>query len=232
MSDYAVPPPPLASLAIVGSEDRFPVRRVYCVGRNYAAHVREMNPDADLRDPPFFFLKPAAPVVETGSTVPYPPGTEDLHHEVELVAAIGTGGADIPEPEALDHVAFYGVGIDLTRRDLQGVAKSKGWPWEMGKAFDHSAPVGPLTPAAEAGHGAREISLRVGGETRQRARTDQMIWSVPEIVATLSQQYRLVPGDLILTGTPEGVGPVRPGAVLQAQAGGLAPLTVAIGERA
>jgi fumarylpyruvate hydrolase len=229
---YAVPPPPVASLAIAGSGARFPVRRVYCVGRNYAAHVREMNGGTDPRDPPFFFLKPADAVVETGGTVPYPPGTESLHHEVELVAAIGTGGASIPAAEALGHVGFYGVGIDLTRRDLQTIAKGKGWPWEMGKAFDHSAPIGPLTPAAQAGHHTREISLTVDGRPRQTSTTDHMIWSVAEIVARLSEQYRLVAGDIILTGTPEGVGPVGPGAVLEAQAAGLAPLTVTIGGRA
>lgn len=231
MSDYALPPPPRPSLAIVGTRARLPVRRIYCVGRNYERHVLEMNPEADLRTPPFFFQKPADAVVETGGTVPYPPMTDDLHHEVELVAAIGTGGADIPEGEALQHVAFYGVGIDLTRRDLQAQAKRNAWPWEMAKAFDHSAPLGPLTPAGVAGHEVREIALAVNGETRQRATTDHMTWSVAEVVARLSAQYRLEPGDLILTGTPEGVGPVPPGAVLEASADGLAPLTVAIGRR-
>ncbi len=232
MTDYAVAPPPVTSLAIAGSQARFPVRRVYCVGRNYAAHVREMNEGADPRDPPFFFQKPADAVVETGGTAAYPPLTDDLHHEVELVAAIGIGGADIPEAKALDHVAFYGVGIDLTRRDLQFRAREKGWPWEMGKSFDQSAPVGPLTPAAQAGHGPRGITLTVDGALRQSSTTDHMIWSLAEIVAKLSEQYRLEPGDLILTGTPAGVGAVRPGAVLEAKADGLAPLTVTIGERA
>ena len=230
MSRFVIAPPPLVSLAVVGTTERFPIRRVYCVGRNYLAHVREMNEGADERDPPFFFQKPADAVVETGETVPYPPGTESLHFEVELVAAIGRDGADIAEADALDHVWGYAVGIDMTRRDLQFLAREKSWPWEMGKSFDHSAPIGPLTPAAEAGHGVRTLSLTLNGETRQHSTTAHMTWSVPEIVAKLSQQYRLVAGDLIMTGTPEGVGAVRPGARLEATCTGLAPLTVEIVE--
>lgn len=232
MSAFAITPPPQASLSIAGTAARFPVRRVYCVGRNYEKHVLEMNEGADLRDPPFFFQKPADAVVGTGTTVPYPPMTEDLQHEVELVACIGTGGADIPQARALDHVAFYGVGIDLTRRDLQFRAREKSWPWEMGKAFDASAPVGPLTPSETAGHGVRAIGLTVNGARRQHSDTAHMTWSVAEIVAQLSQQYRLEPGDIILTGTPEGVGAVVPGDVLEAQADGLAPLSITIGARA
>lgn len=230
MSRFVIDPPPLVSLAVVGSAERFPVRRVYCVGRNYLAHVREMNEGADERDPPFFFQKPTDAVVETGEAVPYPPGTESLHFEVELVAAIGRGGADIAEAEALGHVWGYAVGIDLTRRDLQFLAREKSWPWEMGKAFDHSAPIGPLTPAAEAGHGVRAIALDVNGETRQQSTTTHMTWSVAEIISKLSQQYRLVAGDIIMTGTPEGVGAVRPGARLHATATGLVPLTVEVVE--
>ncbi len=231
MTGYTIPPPPQASLAIAGSDQRFPVRRVYCVGRNYSRHVMEMNEGADPRDPPFFFQKPADAVVGDGATVPYPPLTDDLQHEVELVACIGTGGADIPVDRALDHVAFYGVGIDLTRRDLQFRAREKSWPWEMGKSFDHSAPIGPLTPADTAGHGVRGISLSVNGAVRQQSDTAHMTWSVAEIVAELSRQYRLEPGDIILTGTPEGVGALVPGDVVEARADGLAPLTLTIGDR-
>ena len=226
MIRYAIDPPPVVSLAIANTSTRFPVRRVYCVGRNYRAHVLEMNPEADQRDPPFFFQKPPDAIVETGETVPYPSATADLHHEVELVVAIGLAGARISEDAALGHVWGYGVGIDLTRRDLQGIAKQKGWPWEMGKAFDHGAPMGALSPVGEVGHGAREIALRINGADRQRASTAQMTWSVPEIIARLSEHYRLFPGDLIMTGTPEGVGAVEIGDMLEAEASGLAPLRV------
>jgi fumarylpyruvate hydrolase len=227
MSAYVIDPPALTSLAVTGQSARFPVRRIYCVGRNYLAHVREMN--GDERDPPFFFQKPADAIVPHGGTVPYPLGTEDLHHEVELVVAIGTGGDRIAEAAALEHVWGYAVGIDLTRRDLQAIAKEKRWPWEMGKAFDHGAPIGDLTPAAEAGHGVRDISLEVDGAVRQHSTTEHMIWSVPEIVAKLSLHYHLMPGDLIMTGTPEGVAAVGPGARLSARCTGLAPLDVTIG---
>ena len=226
---YVLPPPPVVSLAVTGSDARVPVRRIYCVGRNYEKHVLEMNEGADLRDPPFFFQKPRDAVVEDGATIPFPVGTANLHHEVELVAAIGTGGAGIPLAEALDHVSHYGVGIDLTRRDLQTVAREHSWPWEMGKGFDQSAPIGPLTPAAACGHGPRNIAIRVDGAVRQDSTTAAMTWSVAEIVSKLSEQYRLEPGDLILTGTPEGVGPLTPGAVLEAEAEGLAPLRVTMG---
>lgn len=232
MSDYVITPPAQASLAISGTQSRFPVRRVYCVGRNYEKHVLEMNEGADLRDPPFFFQKPADAIVEDGATVPFPPMTDDLQHEVELVACIGTGGANIPVADALDHVAFYAVGIDLTRRDLQFRAREKSWPWEMGKSFDHSAPIGPLTPVSEAGHGVRGISLTVNGVERQNSDTAHMTWSVAEVISRLSEQYRLEPCDIILTGTPEGVGVLRPGDVVVARADGLSTLTVTIGESA
>jgi fumarylpyruvate hydrolase len=230
MSAFVIDPPATVSLAITGQSARFPVRRIYCVGRNYLAHVREMN--GDERDPPFFFQKPADSIVPDGGTVPYPLGTSDLHHEVELVVAVGRGGDRIAESDALDHVWGYAVGIDLTRRDLQAVAKDKRWPWEMGKAFDHGAPIGDLTPAAQAGHAVREIVLEVDGAVRQRSTTDHMIWSVPEIIAKLSEHYRLMPGDLIMTGTPEGVAAVGTGASLTARCTGLAPLTVTIAEPA
>jgi len=218
------------SLAIIGRDDRFAVRRIYCVGRNYAAHVREMNEGADPRDPPFFFQKPTDALVETGATVPYPPMTDDLQFEVELVAAITTGGRDIAVETALDHVGFYAIGIDLTRRDLQFRAREKGWPWEMGKSFDRSAPIGPLSAAGDVGHDTRAITLSVDGDMRQNSKTDHMIWSVAEIVANLSRQYRLMPGDLIMTGTPEGVGALRVGQRIEARADGLTPLSITIGD--
>ena len=226
---HVLPPPPVVSLAVTGTDARFPVRRIYCVGRNYEKHVIEMNEGADLRDPPFFFQKPRDAVVEDGATIPFPVATDNLHHEVELVAAIGTGGAHIAVADALAHVSHYGVGIDLTRRDRQTEAKDHSWPWEMGKAFDHSAPIGPLTPAAEAGHDPRDLSIRVDGTVRQHSSTAAMTWSVAEIVSKLSEHYRLEPGDIILTGTPEGVGRIGPGAVLEARADGLAPLRVTMG---
>lgn len=218
------------SLAIAGSDERFSPRRIYCVGRNYAAHVREMNEGADPRDPPFFFQKPTDALVETGATVPYPPMTNDLQYEVELVAAIIGGGRNISVETALSHVGFYGIGIDLTRRDLQFRAREKGWPWEMGKSFDHSAPMGPLSEVAAVGHDTRLITLSVDGEVRQKSTTARMIWSVAEIVANLSCQYKLQPGDLIMTGTPEGVGAVRPGQRIDAHAEGLSPLSITIGD--
>jgi len=228
MSAFVVPAPEIASLPVVGSDARFPVRRIYCVGRNYLAHVREMKEGADERDPPFFFQKPRDALVPDGAEIPYPPLTKNLHHEVELVVAIGTGGANIPVARALDHVFGYGVGVDLTRRDLQTIAKDKGWPWEMGKAFDASAPMAALTPAAQAGHDARAIMLGVNGAARQRSTTAHMTWSVAEIVANLSTHYRLEAGDVILTGTPEGVGPLVPGDRVEAEVEGLAPLSFTI----
>ena len=228
MSAFVVPAPEIASLPVVGSDARFPVRRIYCVGRNYLAHVREMKEGADERDPPFFFQKPRDAIVPDGAEIPYPPLTKNLHHEVELVVGVGTGGANIPVARALEHVFGYGVGVDLTRRDLQTIAKDKGWPWEMGKAFDASAPLAALTPAAQAGHDVRTITLRVSGAIRQRSTTAHMTWSVAEIISNLSTHYRLEPGDVILTGTPEGVGPLLPGDRVEAEVEGLAPLSFII----
>lgn len=230
MSGFVITPPPRAALPVVGSDDLFPVRRIYCVGRNYLAHVREMKECADERDPPFFFQKPADAIVHDGEAAPYPPGTANLHHEVELVVAIAKGGANIPLEAAHEHVYGYGVGIDLTRRDLQTVAKDKGWPWEMGKSFDCSAPISALTPASATGHGDRRIMLMVNGKTRQDSTTAHMTWSVAEIISQLSRQYTLQPGDLIMTGTPEGVGAVIPGDRIEAAVEGLAPLSVTIGK--
>lgn len=231
MSGYLFDPPAVDSLPIEGEQARFPVRRIYCVGRNYLAHVREMNEGADERDPPFFFQKPRDSIVHDGARIPYPTLTSSLHHEVELVVAIAKGGANISQASALDHVYGYGVGVDLTRRDLQTIAKDKGWPWEMGKSFDHSAPFGALAPANRVGHRADlAIMLSVNGKPRQSSTIAHMTWSVPEIVSKLSEHYRLEPGDVIMTGTPEGVGEVSPGDVLVASIEGLPSLTITITE--
>ncbi|HVN42704.1 MAG TPA: fumarylacetoacetate hydrolase family protein [Steroidobacteraceae bacterium] len=196
------------ALEVAGTEQRFPVHRIYCVGRNYADHVREMGADP-AREPPCFFSKPADAVVASDVTVPYPPRTANLHHEIELVVAIGRGGSGIAVAEALGHVFGYAVGNDLTRRDLQAAAKERGLPWDMAKGFDHSAPIGPIARAADCGHLARgAIWLEVNGERRQQADLSDMIWSVPEIVSELSAYCELKPGDLIFTGTPAGVGRV------------------------
>jgi fumarylpyruvate hydrolase len=228
---YLVPCPEVATLPVVGQGGLFPVRRIYCVGRNYLAHVREMNEGADERDPPFFFQKPRDSIVGDGGVVPYPSLTNSFHHEVELVVAISKGGANINFDDAHDHIFGYGVGIDLTRRDLQTIAKDKGWPWEMGKSFDHGAALGPLALATAVGHDeTRAIALSVNGVTRQASTIAHMTWSVREIIAKLSEHYRLEPGDVILTGTPEGVGPVGVGDTLHATIAGLPSLTVTIGE--
>jgi len=199
------------TLPVVGSEQRFPVRRIYCVGRNYLDHIREMA-GSDEREPPFFFQKPADAILESGGQFPYPSQSENTHHEIELVVAIGTGGTDIKAGNALDHVYGYGVGIDMTRRDLQGVAKEMRRPWEPGKAFDHAAPCSAIAPAADIGHPASgRIWLSLNGDVRQDGDLAQQIWSVPESISHLSTLFELVPGDLIMTGTPAGVGPVKPG---------------------
>ena len=210
MSEFVIAPPPQAALPIAGSEALFPVRRVYCIGRNYAAHAREMGHDD--REPPFFFSKPASAAVASGATLSYPPATSNLHHEAELVALIGTGGTDIPVEQALDHVWGYAAGNDLTRRDLQAEAKEMRRPWDMAKGFDASAILGPFHPASEVGHPSKgRITAHVQGELRQESDLSDMIWTVPEIVAHLSRLVTLCPGDLIMTGTPDGVGSVAPG---------------------
>ncbi|HVL56664.1 MAG TPA: fumarylacetoacetate hydrolase family protein [Burkholderiaceae bacterium] len=221
---------PVAPRIPVHGGGSFAVRRIYCVGRNYLAHIREMK-EGDERDPPFFFQKPADAIVCSGERIPYPPQTVDLQYEVELVVAIGSGGRDLSESQALDSVYGYAVGIDLTRRDRQKESFAKGLPWEIGKSFDHSAPVGAIHRVAEVGHKLRgSIRLSVNGELRQSGDLGQMIWNVPEIVGKLSQSYRLHPGDLIMTGTPAGVGPVVVGDRIDAQVDGLSPLTVTIVE--
>jgi fumarylpyruvate hydrolase len=206
----------------------FPVRRVYCVGRNYLDHIREMG-EADERDPPFFFQKPRDAVVADGAHVPYPPFTEDFQFEVELVLAIGLEGRDIAVDDAFDHIWGYAVGIDLTRRDRQRDARDMKLPWEAGKSFDASAPCGTIAPARDARHfKGCAITLSVNGVEKQRGDIGQMIWSVPEIVAELSKQMTLFPGDLIYTGTPAGVGPVLPGDLIAAYIDGLPSLTITI----
>jgi fumarylpyruvate hydrolase len=198
-------------VAVAGSEDRFAVRRIFCVGRNYAEHVREMGGDPKS-DPPIFFTKPADAIVASGSVVPYPPQTADLHFEAELVVALKSGGSGIAQEQALSHVFGYAVGNDLTRRDLQHAARGKGLPWDMSKGFDASAQIGAITAAERFGEpGAQSIWLTVNGEQRQRSQLSHMIWSVPEIIALLSEYVSLQPGDLVYTGTPDGVGPLQRG---------------------
>ena len=228
---YAFSPPPVATVPVVGSDRPFPVHRIYCVGRNYADHAREMG--ATAGEPPVFFLKPAdaALAVQAGACgeLPYPGLTRDLHHEVELVVAIGEAGRDIAPGDALRHVFGYAVGLDMTRRDLQAQMKQRGAPWDIGKAFDHSAPVGPITPAAQAGEiGHADITLHVNGALRQHGSLGQMIWPVPQIIARLSAAWTLAPGDLIYTGTPSGVAAVQAGDVLEARVGGLEALRLRI----
>lgn len=225
---FVILPVAQPTVEVAGSDDRFPVHRIYCVGRNYAKHAREMGMDPE-REPPFFFAKPADAVVANGTPVPYPPRTANLHHEIELVVAIGRGGRGIPVAGALGHVYGYAVGLDLTRRDLQLEAREQGRPWDVAKGFDCSAPIGAIRPAAQMGHPERgSIWLEVNGEARQRANLSEMIWSVPEIVAELSSYFELSAGDLIFTGTPEGVGPVQRGDSLVGGIDGLETLRITI----
>ena len=223
--------PPVASVPIVGKTERFPVRRIYCVGRNYVEHAKEMGFTG--REPPFFFLKPADAVVavnagETG-TMAYPSLTSNLHHEIELVVVIGTGGKNIVATDAQTHIYGYAVGLDMTRRDLQGEMKKQGRPWCIGKAFDQSAPIGPITPAAQAGDVANaEIYLQVNGQERQRSNVSKLIWNIGETIEHLSAAWELQPGDLIFTGTPEGVAAVVAGDTLSGGVAGLGTLTVKV----
>lgn len=223
---------PAVTVPVAGSDDAFPVRRIYCVGRNYAAHAREMGFDPD-REPPFFFCKPTDAIVYvapgTTGEFPYPSETDNCHYETELVAAIGKGGRNIAVSSALDHVFGYALGLDMTRRDLQMEMRKMGRPWDIGKAFDHSAPIGPLHRAEQTGHlkdGA--IWLNVNGASKQRADVSQLIWSVAETIAYLSRFFELVPGDLIYTGTPEGVGAVVKGDTMHGGIDGLGELQVKV----
>jgi fumarylpyruvate hydrolase len=229
-TQYVFPPQQIAGLPVAGTDARFPVRRVYCVGRNYAGHAREMGSDPD-REPPFFFCKPGDAVVPVapGATVelPFPSLTNNFHYECELVVAIGKGGADIAVDDALSHVFGYAVGLDMTRRDLQGKMKDAGRPWEIGKAFDYSAPVGEIRRADEAGDVARAaISLSVDGAVKQSSHVTHLIWSISETIANLSTLFKLEPGDLIFTGTPEGVGAVQRGQLMVGQVEGLSAISV------
>lgn len=227
---FAAPITP--TVAVHGNDARFPVRRIFCVGRNYAAHAREMGKDPD-REPPFFFSKPADAVVDSGATIPYPPQTENFHYEAELVVAIGTGGANIAEDDALSHVWGYAIGNDLTRRDLQQVAKELARPWDFAKAFDRSAVIGPVYPVTEIGHPETgSIRLTVNGVTKQDADLSEMIWSTQEIISYLSHSIALAPGDLIMTGTPAGVGPLVPGDVCVIAIEGLSEISTTIGPKA
>jgi fumarylpyruvate hydrolase len=211
------------TIAIARSSQRFPVRRIYCVGLNYADHAREMGKDPK-RHPPFFFGKPADAVVGSGTHLPYPPQTADLHHEVELVVALRQGGSNIPAADAASLIFGYAVGIDLTRRDLQAEAKKAGRPWDMGKGFDHSAPIGALATGVPPASGA--ISLTVNGKVRQRGDLQDMIWSVAEIIAALSTYIEVAAGDLIFTGTPSGVGPIQRGETVRGIIAGVEPVEV------
>lgn len=228
---FVLPPPVQASVPVVGHSERFPVHRIYCVGRNYAEHAKEMGFTG--REAPFFFMKPADAVLcaDEGAalSMPYPSLTSNLHHEIELVVAIGKGGKHIPAAQAMEHIWGYAVGLDMTRRDLQNDMKKQGRPWCIGKAFEASAPISAITPAAQAGDVQNaEIWLQVNGQDRQRSNVSQLIWNIAETIEHLSNAWELQPGDLIMTGTPEGVGAVQTGDVLEGGISGLGTLRVNI----
>ena len=228
MSELVFPAPAPAAAAIRGRIERFPIHRIFCVGRNYEAHAMEMGVAAD-REAPFYFTKAPAHYVASGATVPYPPGTSNYHHEMELVAAIGAAGFRIAEAQALDHVFGYACGLDMTRRDLQSAAKEKQRPWDIAKDVEQSAVLGDIAPAAGIGHPARgRIELRVNGETRQSSDISLLIHGIAAVIAHLSQYYHLQPGDLIYTGTPEGVGPVKPGDRLEGSIEGVGTIALSI----
>jgi fumarylpyruvate hydrolase len=225
---YVIPPAPQPAIAVAGSSKTFPVRRIWCVGRNYIEHIREMGQDE--RAPPFFFSKPADALVPDGGTVPYPSLTKDMHHEVELVVALKSGGRNIPVAKANDSIYGYAAGIDLTRRDLQIASRDLKRPWEIGKAFDHSAPCGALRPASEIGHPAKgKIVLKANGKVRQDGDLNQMIWNVPEIISKLSEMVELAAGDIIMTGTPSGVAAVVASDKLECEIEGVGKVAVTIG---
>ena len=227
MTQYAIETPPVVTLPVAGQDTLFPVRRVYCIGRNYAAHAIEMGHDPDREDPFFFQKNPNN--LDASGTFPYPPHTSDVHHEAEMLVALKTGGRNIPVEKALDHVFGYGLALDMTRRDLQGMAKKAGRPWEIGKAFEQSAPCGPVHPVTEIGHPDKgRVELKVNGEVRQEGDLNQMIWKVPEMISYLSEYFELAPGDVILSGTPSGVGPVSKGDTMELSIEGLGSLTVTV----
>jgi fumarylpyruvate hydrolase len=231
MNDFAFAPPPVPSVAIAGSSARFPVRRVFCVGRNYAAHAREMGNDP-TREPPFFFMKPADAVVPAEGVVPFPPLTDNLHHEIELVVALGRGGADLSPEQALQCVWGYGVGVDLTRRDLQDAAKRLSRPWDWAKGFDASGPCSALQPVAASGHPrSGRIWLEVNGSVAQQGDLSELIWPVADVISQASQAVTLAPGDLFFTGTPAGVGPLQPGDRVRGGVEGVGELAFTVGPR-
>lgn len=225
---YVFPPAPGTAVAIRGRSDTFPVRRIFCVGRNYAEHAREMGMDPE-REPPFFFTKPADAIVADGSKIVYPLRTGNLHHEIELVLALGAGGRNIPVESALERIFGYAVGLDLTRRDLQSAARKEGRPWDTAKGFDQSAPISSIVPAADIGHPQQgRIALEVNGTLRQQGDIADMIWKIPEIVAELSTYFELAAGDLIYSGTPAGVGPIERGDRLLGSIEGIGTLSLSI----
>jgi fumarylpyruvate hydrolase len=231
MTKYVIPQPPQPAIAVAGSDEKFPVKRIWCVGRNYEEHIKEMG--HDVRDPPFFFAKPADALVDDGKTIPYPSLTKDYQHEIELVVAMKSGGRNIKAADALSHVWGYGVGLDMTRRDLQIASRKKERPWEVGKAFDDSAPCGVLVPAAKVkdpnkGH----IALKVNGAVKQEGDLAQMIWNVQEIIEKLSEMVELGAGDIIMTGTPAGVAAVVAGDKIECEIDGIGKLSVSIGPAA
>jgi fumarylpyruvate hydrolase len=227
MTQYAIEIPPVVALPIVGTDAMFPVRRVYCIGRNYAAHAIEMGHDPDREDPFFFQKNPNN--LDSSGEFPYPPHTSDVHHEAEVAVMLKSGGTNIPVEQALDHVFGYALALDMTRRDLQGEMKKAGRPWEIGKAFERSAPVGPVHPVVETGHlDSGSITLKVNGDLKQEGDLNQMIWKVPEMISYLSEYFELAPGDVILSGTPSGVGPVSKGDVMELAVDGLGTLTVSV----
>ena len=231
MTDYVIAPPAAPSVAVEGDSARFPIRRVFCVGRNYAAHAREMGKDP-TREPPFFFMKPADAVVPAQGVVPYPPLTADLHHEIELVVALGRGGSNVAPEAALDLVWGYGVGVDLTRRDLQDTAKKMSRPWDWAKGFDASAPCSAIRPVASVGQPSQgRIWLEVNGELKQEGDLRDLIWPVADVISHISRAVALAPGDLVYTGTPAGVGPLAPGDRVRGGVDGVATFEFEVGPR-
>ena|SRR5271167_442178 len=231
MIDYVIPPPRLASLPVSTGGQRFPIRRVFCVGRNYAAHAREMGKDPD-REPPLFFSEPADAVIEAKGVIPYPPLTSQLDHEVEMVLALKGGGTDVPPKDALSLVWGYGVGVGLTRRDIQDKAKKLSRPWHWAKGFDASAPCSPIHPVDVVGHPDKgRIWLKMNGELKQSGDLQDLIWSIPEVISFISQAIDLAPGDLIYSGTPAGVGPMQPGDEVTGGVHGIADFDFTVGAR-
>jgi fumarylpyruvate hydrolase len=225
---YVISPPSIPSLPVQGTSDTFPVRRIYCIGRNYAEHAIEMGHDPN-KEPPFFFQKNPDNLLPAGQDFPYPPKSEDVHFELELVVALKGGGTNVPVERAMDLVYGYAVGLDMTRRDLQGEAKKLGRPWEIGKAFEHSAPCGPIVPAEKVGQLTQgAVILEVNGEIRQKGDVNQMIWKIPEMISYLSDYFTLAPGDLIMSGTPAGVGAVKRGDVMRGRVEGVGEITVRV----